>query len=121
MSRNWEVELLGLLPDGVGEVPPFTKVVLEAVTSHGGLQGGAVALLRGSGPSPSLSEYYPYTADEASAHAAEIAPEKVASYSRLMSASQPLVAAEILAYVFIVRNFPILTGGPTAAPERQAA
>ena len=32
-----------------------------------------------------------------------------------------LVAAEILAYVFIVRNFPILTGGPTAAPERQAA
>jgi len=32
-----------------------------------------------------------------------------------------LVAAEIIAYVFIVRNFPILSGGPTAAPERQAA
>lgn len=55
-----------------------------------------VALLRGSGPPPSLSAYYPYTADEASTHAAEISPEKVASYSRLMSASQPLVAAEIL-------------------------
>ncbi len=55
-----------------------------------------VALLRGSGPPPSLSDYYPYTAADATAHAAEIAPDKVASYSRLMSASQPLVAAEIL-------------------------
>jgi Ni/Fe-hydrogenase subunit HybB-like protein len=32
-----------------------------------------------------------------------------------------LVSAEIIAYVFIVRNFPILSGGHTAAPERQAA
>jgi Ni/Fe-hydrogenase subunit HybB-like protein len=32
-----------------------------------------------------------------------------------------LVSAEIIAYVFIVRNFPILSGGFTAAPERQAA
>jgi demethylspheroidene O-methyltransferase len=55
-----------------------------------------LALLRGIGPPPSLSEYYPYTADSAMTGAAEIAPEKVASYSRLMSASQPLVAAEIL-------------------------
>jgi len=55
-----------------------------------------LALLRGSGPPPSLSDYYPYTADEASTRASEISPDKVASYSRLMSASQPLVAAEIL-------------------------
>ena len=32
-----------------------------------------------------------------------------------------LVAAEVIAYVYIVRNFPILSGGPQAAPERQAA
>ena len=32
-----------------------------------------------------------------------------------------LVAAEVIAYVFIVRNFPILSGGPSVAPERQAA
>jgi Ni/Fe-hydrogenase subunit HybB-like protein len=32
-----------------------------------------------------------------------------------------LVAAEIIAYVFIVRTFPILAGGRHAAPERQAA
>jgi Ni/Fe-hydrogenase subunit HybB-like protein len=32
-----------------------------------------------------------------------------------------LVAAEVIAYVYIVRNFPILAGGQPAAPERQAA
>lgn len=32
-----------------------------------------------------------------------------------------LIAAEVIAYVFIVRNFPILSGGQPAAPERQAA
>ncbi|MBS1820023.1 MAG: Ni/Fe-hydrogenase cytochrome b subunit [Acidobacteria bacterium] len=32
-----------------------------------------------------------------------------------------LIAAEVIAYVFIVRNFPILSGGRTVAPERQAA
>jgi Ni/Fe-hydrogenase subunit HybB-like protein len=32
-----------------------------------------------------------------------------------------LVAAEVIAYVYFVRNFPILSGGRPAAPERQAA
>lgn len=32
-----------------------------------------------------------------------------------------LVSAEIIAYVYIVRTFPILSGGRGAAPERQAA
>ena len=32
-----------------------------------------------------------------------------------------LVSAEVITYVFIVRNVPILSGGPAAAPERQAA
>jgi len=32
-----------------------------------------------------------------------------------------LIAAEVIAYVYIVRNFPILSGGRTVAPERQAA
>lgn len=31
-----------------------------------------------------------------------------------------LVAAEVIAYVYIVRNFPILAGGGAASPERQA-
>jgi len=32
-----------------------------------------------------------------------------------------LVSAEVIAYVYFVRNFPILSGGPRTAPERQAA
>lgn len=74
------------------------EAVVAMVRHHAALYADLsdpVALLRGR-VRPSLSEYYPYTADEANAHAAEIAPEKVANYSALMSASQPLVAAEIL-------------------------
>lgn len=74
------------------------EAVIAMVRHHAALYADLsdpVALLRGR-VRPSLSEYYPYTADEAKAHAAEIAPEKVANYSALMSASQPLVAAEIL-------------------------
>ena len=60
-----------------------------------------VALLRGQGPAPALSGFYPYTADDAPAHAGELAPDHVGNYSQLMAASQPLVAAEILdAYSF---------------------
>lgn len=60
-----------------------------------------VALLRGAGPAPALSGFYPYTADDAPARAADLAADQVGSYSQLMAASQPLVAAEILdAYSF---------------------
>ena len=60
-----------------------------------------VALLRGAGPAPALSSFYPYTAENAPERAGELAPDAVSSYSQLMAASQPLVAAEILdAYSF---------------------
>lgn len=60
-----------------------------------------VALLRGAGPRPALSGFYPYTAEDAPAHAGKLAADQVGSYSQLMAASQPLVAAEILdAYSF---------------------
>ena len=60
-----------------------------------------VALLRGQGPAPALSGFYPYTADDAPARAGELAADHVGNYSALMAASQPLVAAEILdAYSF---------------------
>ncbi len=80
------------------------EAVLAMVRHHRTLYADLVdpvALLRGSGPAPALSGFYPYTADNAPTHAAELAPEKVGSYSQLMAASQPLVAAEILdAYAF---------------------
>jgi len=58
-----------------------------------------VALLRGE-TSAVLAQYWPY-ADEQSASPALLSRERVAQYSQLMSASQPLVAGEILsAYRF---------------------
>ena len=75
------------------------EALLAMITHHATLYTDLtdpVALLRGSGPPPALSGYYPYTAENATTHAAELSPEKVASYSQLMAASQPLVATEIL-------------------------
>jgi demethylspheroidene O-methyltransferase len=100
------VEKRGLTPAGeqryglgmLGAPLVYNEAVIAMVRHHATLYADLtdpVALLRGH-VRPSLSEYYPYTADSAMTGAAEIAPEKVASYSRLMSASQPLVAAEIL-------------------------
>ncbi len=75
------------------------EAVLAMVCHHDTLYADLadpVALLRGSGPPPALSGFYPYTADDAVTRAAALAPENVGSYSQLMAASQPLVAAEIL-------------------------
>ncbi len=52
-----------------------------------------VALLRGTGASPALSKYWAYAT--ASAPGA-LSPAQVNEYSALMSASQPLVAEEVL-------------------------
>jgi len=91
------------------------EAVLAMVRHHHTLYADLadpVALLRGSGPPPALSGFYPYTADDAPSHAAALAPEKVGSYSQLMAASQPLVAAEILdAYPFDAHQRLLDVGG----------
>ncbi|HSQ72525.1 MAG TPA: methyltransferase, partial [Rubrivivax sp.] len=52
-----------------------------------------LALLRGQGPPPALSRYWAYaTADTPG----QLPPDEVNEYSALMSASQPLVAEEVL-------------------------
>ena len=69
-----------------------------------------VALLRGQGGATALSQYWPYAADDPAEGAAAdaaggsarrgacaLAAERVAEYSALMSASQPLVAEQVLA------------------------
>jgi demethylspheroidene O-methyltransferase len=59
-----------------------------------------VALLRGPGRS-AMAGYWPYAAVDAAEPVSALSPERVAEYSRLMSASQPLVAREVLgAYDF---------------------
>jgi demethylspheroidene O-methyltransferase len=52
-----------------------------------------VALLRGSPRGRGIARYWPYSA---AAHPTELAEEEVASYSALMTASQPLIAQEVL-------------------------
>ncbi len=90
------------------------EAVLAMITHHATLYtdlADPVALLRGSGPPPALSGYYPYTADNATTKAAELTPEKVASYSQLMAASQPLVATEILDAFPLTRYHSLLDVG----------
>ena len=53
-----------------------------------------VALLRGEHPVTELARYWPYADRD---QPAALGAERVAAYSALMSASQPLVAAEVLA------------------------
>ncbi len=70
-----------------------------------------VALLRGQGPAPALSGFYPYTADDAPDRAGALAADHVGHYSQLMAASQPLVAAEILDAYPLTRHHRLLDVG----------
>ena len=55
-----------------------------------------MALLRGQATSAELANYWPYAQAESLGLSAEVPAQRVAEYSALMSASQPLVADEIL-------------------------
>jgi len=57
-----------------------------------------VALLRREAASPAMAQYWPYATGDAPG---TLGPERVAEYSALMSASQPLVADQVIdAYPF---------------------
>ncbi len=74
----------------------LTAMIEHHATLYADLQD-PLALLRREGR-PAMAGYWPYAVHEG---AAELAPERVAEYSALMSASQPLVAREVLdAYDF---------------------
>lgn len=89
---------LGML----GAVMVTNTAVAALVKHHATLYADLrdpIALLRGE-TDPSMAKYWPY-ADEHGASPLELTEEKVAEYSQLMSASQPLIAGEILsAYSF---------------------
>ena len=67
-----------------------------------------VALLRGQGHTTALSRYWPYAAGHAPG---ALAAERVADYSALMSASQPLVAEQVLAAYPLSRHHCLLDVG----------
>ncbi len=55
-----------------------------------------VALLRGERPGTAMSGYWPYADTAPEAVPQSLAPDHVADYSTLMSASQPLVSEQVL-------------------------
>ena len=85
---------LGMLGGVLVSNSAVTALVEHHTTLYADLRD-PVALLRGE-VNPSLAGYWPY-ADEHAQSPTLLSEERVAEYSRLMSASQPLVADEILA------------------------
>jgi demethylspheroidene O-methyltransferase len=67
-----------------------------------------VALLRGEAGSTRLSKYWPYAADQARAG---VAAGHAGEYSRLMSASQPLITEELLDAYSLKRHVRLLDVG----------
>ncbi len=72
-----------------------TSMIEHHATLYADL-GDPVALLRREGR-PAMAGYWPYAAVDGSASPAALSAERVAEYSALMSASQPLVTEEVLA------------------------
>ena len=70
-----------------------------------------LALLRGEATGAALAGYWPYAEAEARGQSSAVAAERVAEYSALMSASQPLVATEILDAYPLARHHCLLDVG----------
>ncbi len=100
---------LGMLGGVLVTNTAVTALVEHHATLYADLRD-PVALLRGE-TDPSLASYWPY-ADEHGQSPTLLTEEKVAEYSQLMSASQPLVAGEILsAYSFSKHKTLLDVGG----------
>lgn len=87
---HWGLGMLGGVLVGNTAV---TALVHHHATLYADLRD-PIALLRGE-TTPNLSGYWPY-ADETASSPTMLSAERVREYSELMSASQPLVASEIL-------------------------
>ena len=106
----------------LGAVVAAEEGVAAMVAHHAALYrdlADPVAVLRGDRDT-ALAEYWPYAGAE---DAASLAAERVAEYSALMAASQPMVAAEILAAGRLNRFRAVLDvgGGEGAFLEAVAA
>jgi demethylspheroidene O-methyltransferase len=95
--RSGDRIALGRLGAPLPGQPGIAAMVEHHATLYADL-ADPLALLRRDGR-PAMAGYWPYAAVEepGAAAPAALAPEQVAEYSRLMSASQPLVTAEVLA------------------------
>jgi demethylspheroidene O-methyltransferase len=83
---------LGVLGAAIAGNPGVAAMIRHHAHLYADL-GDPVALLKGDHAPTELSGYWPYANAE---RPASLQPEQVASYSRLMALSQPLVADEVL-------------------------
>lgn len=87
----------GLGPLGAPMVvhPAIAAMVEHHATLYHDL-ADPLALLRGERPATAMSGYWPYASTDPRAAPAGLGAERVTEYSELMSASQPLVAEQVL-------------------------
>jgi demethylspheroidene O-methyltransferase len=83
---------LGALGSALIDNPGLTALIDHNALLYGDLCD-PLALLRGERKATALARYWPYAAGDARQ---SLLPEQVTAYSALMSASQPMIAAEVL-------------------------
>lgn len=100
---------LGPLGAPLVDEPAITAMIEHHAALYADLRD-PVALLRGEGPG-ALAAYWPYADTDPAAVPAALSAERVATYSALMSASQPLVIDELLDAYPIERHTCLLDVG----------
>ena len=121
--QGGDVVTLGRLGAPLVANEAITAMVEHHATLYGDL-ADPVALLRGQGRTPAMAGYWPYAAaaDAGPGQPAALSPERVAEYSKLMTASQPLVAREVIAaYKFGRHRVLMDVGGGEGAFVRAVA
>ncbi|WP_428484697.1 methyltransferase [Rhodopila sp.] len=109
---------LGVLGAALHGNPAIAAMIEHHTALYADLRD-PVALLRGEQPDTALGRLWPYAARDRSA---ALGPPEVAAYSALMAASQPLVAADILAAYRLDRHRCLLdVGGGDGSFLTQAA
>jgi demethylspheroidene O-methyltransferase len=98
---------LGPLGAAVVDNPGVAAMIEHHALLYGDL-ADPVALLRGEAGETGLMRYWAYAR---SARPGDLEPDKVAHYSALMAASQPMVAAEVLAAYPLARHRCLLDVG----------
>lgn len=112
LLEHFDDDRWGLGPRGAPMValPAVTAMVEHHAALYQDL-ADPVALLRGERPGTALAGYWPYADTSADAQPQALSAERVASYSALMSASQPLVADQVLDAYPIARHRVLLDVG----------
>ncbi|HVO00267.1 MAG TPA: methyltransferase [Steroidobacteraceae bacterium] len=111
-SRRGEVHALGPLGAALAGNPAVLTMIEHQALFYADLHD-PLALLRGTAPAGRLAAYWAYARNDA---AAALPAAAVADYSALMSATQPLVAGELLdAYPFRRHRVLLDVGGGEGA------